>query len=550
MVRGRHARRFVTTLALAFAVVACGRTRADRRDAGGSGRADAALGDGYVPVDLNDALAELDRTVSEKEKAFRKANRDDDALMHMGLGQYLRNHWGLWHDSRLAKWFNAKGVNHADDMSGILLDAWLARLRGEPFDLEAGIRKAQAYWRDAKNAEAAEETRVAAARSRIATLMMDLPTWPPPRRWARLAPRSGKGGVRVGAMTPFRDGVLVTAHKADWAEPHKPRYDYTSPLFFNERARTLAPIRVPELDRIENVVVLGDRLVVEGVRGSTHRILSIAGRARNAIPMPPGKGWVRLASDGDHLLAVHEHSIWRWDGKGWRSRGTPSTRLPWCAVPVVHRDHLYLRGDASLWFGNNMQWLKLPADAPPTSFAADTGLIGAEGPRWEYVWSFAFTPAGDQWLLAGALAPATLLRRGANGRYDIALFHGKRDFYGDLLPRDLDGLSFHGLTVGKNGDVLLAGNGGVYQFDGKELSPLVGLRRTGQSVFGDGKPTDPEAEERGNWHLDPTTILSLGPWSYLLGSDDAGVYLVDGYDLDGVWDIQALDDPLAPPVTF
>ena len=90
----------------------------------------------YIPTDLDSALDELDRNVSTEDKAGVLLGTVDPAHLHFGFGTGLRNRWGLWHDSRLAKWFQSRGIFHADDMSGLILKAWFCRLRGEVFDFE------------------------------------------------------------------------------------------------------------------------------------------------------------------------------------------------------------------------------------------------------------------------------------------------------------------------------------------------------------------------------------------------------------------------------
>jgi len=100
----------------------------------------------YIPTDLDDALDELDRTTSDADKAFVRMAKSSD-VFHHGPGTGLRNNWGLWHNSRLAKWFESRGIFHADDMSGLILTAWFCRLRGEVFDFEKEKRVYLDHWK-------------------------------------------------------------------------------------------------------------------------------------------------------------------------------------------------------------------------------------------------------------------------------------------------------------------------------------------------------------------------------------------------------------------
>jgi hypothetical protein len=59
----------------------------------------------------------------------------------------LRNEWGLWRDSELALHFkNVYGLGHADDMSGMILEAVQAEVCGEEFNAEAKARYYKDYW--------------------------------------------------------------------------------------------------------------------------------------------------------------------------------------------------------------------------------------------------------------------------------------------------------------------------------------------------------------------------------------------------------------------
>lgn len=82
------------------------------------------LNDIYIPKDLGDCFAELDRMLSEiDKKEFKSAKTKNDLLgnYHMGLGMWMRNNWGLWGGSRLQKYFTDRKIGHPDDMSSVVL---------------------------------------------------------------------------------------------------------------------------------------------------------------------------------------------------------------------------------------------------------------------------------------------------------------------------------------------------------------------------------------------------------------------------------------------
>jgi hypothetical protein len=77
----------------------------------------------YIPKDLGECFAELDKLLSEVDKSEMRAlpSRDDMIQYHFGFGMWLRNRWGLWGGSRLQKYFMDRGVQHPDNMSGVVL---------------------------------------------------------------------------------------------------------------------------------------------------------------------------------------------------------------------------------------------------------------------------------------------------------------------------------------------------------------------------------------------------------------------------------------------
>ena len=101
----------------------------------------------YIPKDLDDCFVELDRLLGEKAVAEFKSGEVTTTEVHFGLGMNLRNNWGLWtKESRLVKWFNGIGIKHPDDMSGIILDAYVDRLNDTEFDLDGQVKYYQDYW--------------------------------------------------------------------------------------------------------------------------------------------------------------------------------------------------------------------------------------------------------------------------------------------------------------------------------------------------------------------------------------------------------------------
>ncbi len=107
----------------------------------------------YLPIEIPKTLEEcfpiLKNNLQQEDLIFIKNSIDEyENPFHFSLGMQLRNEWRLWHDSELAKWFNEKGIFHADDMSGIILISFKRWLSGENILLEEQIKNYQDYWKD------------------------------------------------------------------------------------------------------------------------------------------------------------------------------------------------------------------------------------------------------------------------------------------------------------------------------------------------------------------------------------------------------------------
>lgn len=105
----------------------------------------------YIPENLEDCFVQLKQLLKPEDVQQLKAGTEKDmGKYHFGLGMNLRNGWGLWRGSRLAKWFNDQGVSHPDDMSGIILVSFWRHLNGKPINLEQQVKHYQDFWKDRK----------------------------------------------------------------------------------------------------------------------------------------------------------------------------------------------------------------------------------------------------------------------------------------------------------------------------------------------------------------------------------------------------------------
>lgn len=66
--------------------------------------------------------------------------------LHMGLGMWMRNNWGLWGNSELKRYFNNIGVFHPDDMSAIILTSFHSLLNKKDIALDKQVEYYKSFW--------------------------------------------------------------------------------------------------------------------------------------------------------------------------------------------------------------------------------------------------------------------------------------------------------------------------------------------------------------------------------------------------------------------
>jgi len=106
----------------------------------------------YKPKNLNEAISQLDILLTEKDKkdVYDMTERDYTTNSHFSTGMWIRNNWGLWGGQELAKYFNALGIYHPDDMSGIILCSYYRHIHNQDYKLEEQIKYYQDYWKNSK----------------------------------------------------------------------------------------------------------------------------------------------------------------------------------------------------------------------------------------------------------------------------------------------------------------------------------------------------------------------------------------------------------------
>ncbi len=108
-----------------------------------------------VPTNLDEAIEALGKLLpAGANKRILKGRTEENFITtyHHGLGRWIRNNWGLWDEtSQLHQWFEAYGIFHADDMSGIIFTSYYRKVKDINIDLHMQVAKYIEYWAKKEN---------------------------------------------------------------------------------------------------------------------------------------------------------------------------------------------------------------------------------------------------------------------------------------------------------------------------------------------------------------------------------------------------------------
>jgi len=281
---------------------------ASGQEQGSDGQTEQPSPEVYVPQDLEDSLAELQRLLKPQDvQKMRDATEEDMIEYHFGLGTWLRNNWRLWGRSRLAEWFSARGIHHAEDMSGIILDSFWRRLQGKDIDLEGQTRRYQAYWAQQKVRVEQERQKAKLAARRVDAMLIGMSLERSNVPSVKLRPGDADD-LRARYAARYQDGVLLAIRQADVESFTTPGY------FLSLNDRTLHPIQVPEIQEMHSAIVVGRVAYFSGSTSGNPRLMAISNRSRSRLSLPLAGPVPVLGMDGSKLLAVYEQAVYRREG--------------------------------------------------------------------------------------------------------------------------------------------------------------------------------------------------------------------------------------------
>jgi hypothetical protein len=108
---------------------------------------------GKKPKTIDEAIAYFENKWNDKEKDAYRTTPEQKAVsdMHFSVGIWIRNEWiRNVKDTSLLNQFHSLGIDHPNDMSGIILTSLHRKLNNLPIDLEAQVTYYKDYWKPFK----------------------------------------------------------------------------------------------------------------------------------------------------------------------------------------------------------------------------------------------------------------------------------------------------------------------------------------------------------------------------------------------------------------
>ncbi len=96
----------------------------------------------YIPKNLEDALAQLDKLIEPKAKAsLTKVNEETAASrLHFSLGRWMMLNWQFYEGSRFSNYLHTAGVTFPDDKADLMIRAYHRHVNGKPIEFKELVK--------------------------------------------------------------------------------------------------------------------------------------------------------------------------------------------------------------------------------------------------------------------------------------------------------------------------------------------------------------------------------------------------------------------------
>jgi len=499
-----------------------------------------------APANIEECLEVIYKQLSvEMIEKFRGVkNESDVTIMNDDIYDPIRTmDLGFWDDSPLFNYFNKLGISSYEDMYEIIFLSFWRKVHDMPIQFENQVQKKREYLEEHKKKEEEERIKVAEVKDVIRSRMMNLKVEGEAKEVVRLPDRQemhccGKEAFRVIYMSPFRNGMIIKTGCSD--------FDF---YFFDQASETVREIQLPEVEKIDDCVVAGDRAYFHGITKGEEVLLELRPLSRKRIVMPPGSGWLGLGTDNDHVLAVRPSAIYRFENQRWKNIYKGELDLPILDVPPMQiGNRIYFRPQERAGDERMLAWLDLGKSVKLEFFHRHIGLVRPSGPRWESVWDVLPAHDGTLWISTGypIFGKTSLLAYKDGGPYRMALVNDQTTFDGRLIDQknswDENGSKYIPVTGlaedVQEGAIIAIGPKGLYQIKEGIIRPLLAFDNTSQNI-----PKNTNPQESG-YQMTPNHLEIICKDTYLIGCEYGGLYLLKK-GTDGRFIFKPLDDDIS-----
>lgn len=102
---------------------------------------------GKQPTTLDEAIKAFQEVLTPDEQIeITRMSKDELIECHHGLGQWIRNNWGLWAGGPLLDHMKSLGFTHPDDMSSSLIKEYWVRMNQQPSEIDEDIKEYKEFW--------------------------------------------------------------------------------------------------------------------------------------------------------------------------------------------------------------------------------------------------------------------------------------------------------------------------------------------------------------------------------------------------------------------
>jgi len=97
----------------------------------------------YIPKDIGDSFAQLNRLTSQSSKQAFKNAPEEVAVrkLHFSLGRWIIHNWGFYGGSRLSHHLKGIGVTHPDEQARLLIRSYHRFLNDKPLEIKEEVNK-------------------------------------------------------------------------------------------------------------------------------------------------------------------------------------------------------------------------------------------------------------------------------------------------------------------------------------------------------------------------------------------------------------------------